>query len=264
MSDAGSASPELAIIAPERVWDALALDAVAVPVVAIVGGGGKTTLLYRLGRDAAERGRRAVLAGTTRFTPAPAALMPPLVTADEPVLAAALAAVLAQSMVVVASTGPGPQGRLGAMSSATADAVAALPGLGLLALEADGSKMRPFKAPADHEPVIPEAATHVVAVVGLDALDAPLDAEHVHRPERVRAIAGAAASHCDAELIARVLASRRGGRKDVGDRRFAVLVNKAELAPARALALAEAIRAAGVPHVIVTSLADRPLHGGTG
>jgi ethanolamine utilization protein EutP (predicted NTPase) len=101
-------------------------------------------------------------------------------------------------------------------------------------------------------------------VVGLDALDAPLDAEHVHRPERVRAIAGAAASHCDAELIARVLASPHGGRKDVGDRRFAVIVNKADLAPARALALAEAIRAAGVPHVIVTSLAGRPLDGRSG
>lgn len=244
------------IVAPARLWDALALDVAATPVVAIVGGGGKTTLLYRLGREAAEGGRLAVLAGTTRFTPAPAALMPPLITADDRALPAALASALRDSAVVVASTGAEPQGRLGAITRETADAVARLPGLGLLALEADGSKMRPFKAPAEHEPVIPDSATHVVAIVGLDALDAPLDDEHVHRLERVRAIAGAAAARCDAALIARVLASPLGGRKDVADRRFSVIVNKADLAPERALALAEAIRAAGVSRVIVMSLAD--------
>lgn len=249
-------------VAPERAWDALALDAVAMPVVAIVGGGGKTTLLYRLGREAAAAGRRVVLAGTTRFTPAPAALMPPLVTADDLALPTELRAALRDSAVVVASTGPEPQGRFGALAPETADAIALLPGLGLLALEADGSKMRPFKAPAEHEPVIPASATHVVAVVGVDALDAPLDDEHVHRPERVRAIVGDAATHCDAALIARVLASPLGGRKGVGDRLFSVIVNKADLAPERALALAEAIRAAGVPRVIVMSLGPPAAHPG--
>jgi probable selenium-dependent hydroxylase accessory protein YqeC len=34
--------------------------------------------------------------------------------------------------------------------------------------EADGSRMRPFKAPAEHEPVIPEETTLVVPVVGAD------------------------------------------------------------------------------------------------
>lgn len=254
VTEADSATAPAVIVAPGRAWDALALDAVAMPVVAIVGGGGKTALLYRLGREAAAAGRHAVLAGTTRFTPGPPALMPPLVTAGDAALPDALAIALREHRVVVASTGAQPQGRLGALAPETADAVARLPGLGLLALEADGSKLRPFKAPADHEPVIPDSATHVVAVVGLDALDAPLDEAHVHRPERVRAIAGEGATVCDAALIARVLASPLGGRKGVGGRRFCVIVNKADLAPDRALALAEAIRTAGVPRVIVMSL----------
>jgi molybdenum cofactor cytidylyltransferase len=243
-------------VTPDTLWSALDLDAAPVPVVAIVGGGGKTALLYRLGREAAAAGRRAVLGGTTRFTRAPAAEMPPLVEAEEGALPAAIVAALRAHAVVVASAGDLPQGRLGPMEPATAGAIAALPGLGLLALEADGSKILPFKAPADHEPVVPPAATHVVAVVGVDALDAPLDAEHVHRPERVRAIVGDAPSTCDAALIARVLADPRGGRKHVGARRFAVLVNKADLAPGRALALAEALRAAGVERVVVASLRD--------
>ena len=57
-------------------------------------------------------------------------------------------------------------------------------------VEADGSRGRPFKAPAAHEPVIPGSADLVVAVVGLSVIGRPLSEEFVHRPERVAALAG--------------------------------------------------------------------------
>ena len=167
------------------LWGALALDAAQPPVVAIVGGGGKTSLLYRLGREAEARGLRAVLGGTTRFTRDPAGPMPPIIVEREAALAERVSEALERAAVVVAATSREPQHRLASLPDAVASALARIDGLGLLALEADGSKMRPFKAPADHEPVIPSAATHVVAVVGADAIDAPLDEAHVHRPERV-------------------------------------------------------------------------------
>ena len=251
------------IISRMELWDALDLAAVSPPaVVAIVGGGGKTALLYRLGREAERRGVRAVLAGTARFTPAPRGQMPPLVQLDEPGLVAALTAALAAGPVVVASTRRETKGRLGRISAATADACADIEGLGLLALEADGSKMLPFKAPDAHEPAIPPSATHVVAVVGVDAIDAPIDAQHVHRPERIRTLAGAGEQRCTVEVIARVLASVEGGRKGAGDRPYSVLVNKAELAPDRAAELAAALRDHGVPRVVVASLRDEaaPVH----
>ena len=234
------------IISRMELWDALDLAAVSPPaVVAIVGGGGKTALLYRLGREAERRGVRAVLAGTARFTPAPRGQMPPLVQLDEPGLVAALTAALAAGPVVVASTRRETKGRLGRISAATADACADIEGLGLLALEADGSKMLPFKAPDAHEPAIPPSATHVVAVVGVDAIDA-----------------GAGEQRCTVEVIARVLASVEGGRKGAGDRPYSVLVNKAELAPDRAAELAAALRDHGVPRVVVASLRDEaaPVH----
>lgn len=231
-------------------WDALELDAATPPVVAIVGGGGKTSLLFRLGREARDRGLAAILTGTTRFT-APASRLRGatlLDASDE-----GLDAIIEAGGTAVLHAGREPKGRWTPATPDAVDALAARPGLGLLAIEADGSKMRPFKAPADHEPVIPESATHVVAVVGMRALDTPLDGELVHRPERVRAIVGPR-DHATAEVIARVLSDERGGRRHVGERRFAALVNQADLDPARAHALAEAIRAAGVPRVIVASL----------
>lgn len=245
------------IISRMELWDALDLDAAGPPaVVTIVGGGGKTTLLYRLGREAGQRGVRAVLSGTARFTPAPRNQMPPLVQLGEPRLVAALEQALAVDPVVVASTRRETKGRLGRISTATADACAAIEGLGLLALEADGSKMLPFKAPDEHEPAIPSRATHVVAVVGTDAIDAPLDADHVHRPERIRALVGESETICSIEVIARVLASERGGRKGAGELPYSVLINKADLAPARAADLAAALRDLGVPRVVVASLRD--------
>ena len=53
-------------------------------------------------------------------------------------------------------------------------------------VEADGSRMRPCKAPAKHEPVIPPQTTLVVPVVGIDALGGRL-ADVAHRPELVSA-----------------------------------------------------------------------------
>lgn len=236
-------------------------------VVAIVGGGGKTSLLYRLGREAADRGLRAVVTGTTRFSHLDP--MPPLLRGPQEDAPDAVARHwagrndVAGDCVAVAGNRDQPAGRLDPVEVDTVARLAALPGVGLVAMEADGSRMRPFKAPALEEPVIPDCATHVITVVGADALDAPLDEEHVHRPERVRELLGhhrirsvQAGAACDAELIAAVLAHEEGGRKGVGDRAFAVLVNKADIDLDSAVRLARAVHRAGVPRVVIAALRE--------
>jgi probable selenium-dependent hydroxylase accessory protein YqeC len=62
---------------------------------------------------------------------------------------------------------------------------------GCLLNEVDGSRMRPFKAPAEPEPAIPVETTVVIPVVGADVFGKTLDAEHVHRSELVSALSGA-------------------------------------------------------------------------
>ena len=49
---------------------------------------------------------------------------------------------------------------------------------------------KPLKAPAAHEPVLPEPLGCCVAVVGLDSVGQPLDDGHVHRSALVCAAAG--------------------------------------------------------------------------
>lgn len=57
-------------------------------------------------------------------------------------------------------------------------------------VEADGSKHRPVKAPAEHEPVIPSGTDVVIGCIGLDCLGKPLDEHSVHRPGLFSAISG--------------------------------------------------------------------------
>jgi molybdenum cofactor cytidylyltransferase len=52
-----------------------------------------------------------------------------------------------------------------------------------LFIEADGSRQRPLKAPASHEPQIPEFVNKVCIVLGLGGLGKTISDEWVHRPQ---------------------------------------------------------------------------------
>ena len=96
-----------------------------------------------------------------------------------------------------------------------------------MAVEADGSRRRPFKAPLDYEPVVPPATTTLVACCGMAALDTPIR-EGCHRPERVAAIVGAGVEDLlTPERLVQVLLSTEGSAKDQPvSARFAVVLNR--------------------------------------
>ena len=97
-------------------------------------------------------------------------------------------------------------------------------------IEADGSRQRPLKAPADYEPVIPEWANQVVVVAGLSGLGKPLNEETVYRPELFGQLSGVGQGEfIDEEGLARLLAHPQGGLKNIPpDARRSVLLNHAD------------------------------------
>ena len=103
------------------------------------------------------------------------------------------------------------------------------PGVDWVVVEADGSRMLPVKAPAEHEPVVPVETTLLIPVVGIDALSEPIR-EVAHRPELVSGITGLTPEQTlTPEALAILLTSRQGGLKDAPpDARVAVLINKVE------------------------------------
>jgi molybdenum cofactor cytidylyltransferase len=94
-------------------------------------------------------------------------------------------------------------------------------------VEADGSRMRPCKAPAGHEPVVPPETTVLVPVAGIDAVGGRL-ADVAHRPERVAALTGLTLSdEMTSAALAALLSHPEGGLKGAPDRaRLIPLLNK--------------------------------------
>lgn len=95
-----------------------------------------------------------------------------------------------------------------------------------LLIESDGSRQKSLKAPAAHEPPIPDLADVVVALAGLSALGKPLTDQHVHRAEIFSQLSGLQINQSiTADSITRMLTHAQGGLKNIptGARRVALL-----------------------------------------
>ena len=234
-------------------------------IVALVGGGGKTTAMFRLAREIVARGGTAITTTTTRIFGAQIALSPAHVPAAEATRQRVSAALAAHRQVLVIGATDAGSGKAEGVSLDLFQRLRAWCPKACILNEADGSRMRPFKAPAAYEPVIPPATTLVVVLVGADVFGEPLDAEHVHRPELVSALSGAAlGTRITPDIVARVVAHREGGRKGVpAGARVVVLINKADRladrAPARATA-EHLLREPAIQSVLLTALrAEEPV-----
>lgn len=146
-------------------------------ICAVIGSGGKTTLLRTLG---AELPGRVILCTTTHMLPFPGL---ELYTggAEE-----ALAERLERHRLVCVGRW-GAEGKLIA-PELSMEALARLADHVLV--EADGSKRLPMKAHGPHEPVIPPESRQVVCVVGASCFGRKVE-EVVHRPEIFCSLTGA-------------------------------------------------------------------------
>lgn len=159
-------------------------------ITAIIGSGGKSTLLRALGLELMRAGGRVLLCTTTHMFPVagvpwdgssrrldaapwrPGALHAPGCTCEA--CAALSRGSICQAGVLDPETGK--------LSSPAEPLDELAQRFDYVLAEADGSKRLPLKAHAAWEPVIPAGTANVVWVVGASGLSKPVD-EVVHRPE---------------------------------------------------------------------------------
>lgn len=159
-------------------------------LVSLVGGGGKSTLLFALGNELAAAGKRVILTTTTKMGTDQVLAVPTICwSADTDCAMEALDKPGPVMLLTYADdhkvTGPTPEAIDQLFLQSNAD---------YIVVEADGSKGRPLKAPAGHEPVIPPASTTVVILIGIDAVGRRM-AEVTHRTKVAQRFLGTAPDH---------------------------------------------------------------------
>jgi len=223
---------------------------------ALVGSGGKTTAMFTLARATSA----ALVAATTHLAIEQAALADRHVVVDD-------TTPLDEPSAAGVTLFTGPSTDAGKITGLTPPALQRVLALANrqhvpLFVEADGAQHLPLKAPAEHEPPIPEFVDTVIVVVGLSGLGQPLDAGHVHRPERYAPLAGLSSGDViTSEAIAKVLCSPIGGLKNVPStaRRIALL-NQADTPELQAQAhnlARHLLPASAYQAVCVAALKDR-------
>jgi probable selenium-dependent hydroxylase accessory protein YqeC len=151
-------------------------------VAAFVGAGGKSGAILAVSGGLTEEGMKVLVAPTTKMLSSEADSIGPLVTSEDAGdLRAKTERALSEAPAVVVGSGMLSKNRVGGVDPEWVADLASLADVVLV--EADGSRRRPIKGTAVHEPAIPDAATLVVAVGNVHALGTPVDEEHVHRPE---------------------------------------------------------------------------------
>lgn len=186
-------------------------------VISLVGGGGKTTLMYNLAAHCARKGWRVLAATTTHIMQPPGGVW---AQTD-----AELFRLWKCGSYAVAGTAA-HGGKLTAPPQAQLERWMALADIVLI--EADGAKRMPCKAPAAHEPVLLPQCDIVLAVAGVSALGESLEKGcfRAELAQQILRVPGNAV--LTPTLLAKLLVSESGGKKAVGERSFYAVLNQVD------------------------------------
>src|SRR5829696_2465011 len=137
-------------------------------VAAFVGAGGKSGAILAVSGGLTQEGMKVLVAPTTKMFKSEADMIGPLVTSEDAGdLRAKTEKALSETPAVVVGSGMLSKNRVGGVDPGWVGDLARLADVVLV--EADGSRRRPIKGTADHEPALPDAATLVVAVGNVHA-----------------------------------------------------------------------------------------------
>lgn len=186
-------------------------------VISLVGGGGKTTILYHLAEHCAARGYRVLISTTTHMQQPEEKLW-----VHEPALLEMHWE--KQMMAVLGEACEG--GKIRQPDAAVLEACIGKADITLI--EADGAKRMPCKVPAKGEPVILPQSDIVLGVMGLDAVGKPVKDVCFRLKETMDFLKAEEGHRLTPEDAARILSSERGTKKSAAGREYYVVLNKCD------------------------------------
>ena len=149
--------------------------------IAVVGAGGKTTVVFQLARQV--KGKAGVTTTTHLGTDQLDLADRHFILDDDGELEPST---WLENKVSLLTGDRTPDDRMRGPSSEAMDEIVKLAGEKRVSVivEADGARSHPIKAPGENEPVIPPWVDAVIVVIGLSAIGKTLSAKWVHRPEQ--------------------------------------------------------------------------------
>lgn len=234
------------IIHPSNWIEALALK--EKELITLVGAGGKTTLMYALANGLLASRKTIITTTTTKIFPPEPGQSPFLLLGGIEVFPY-LEPSLTRYGHLTWAAGRGAGNKLTGVKCSDLSALWTSNRTDYLIIEGDGSARKPIKAPNAREPVVPEETTLFISVIGLSALNRPLNKDQAHRPEIISQLTGMPLdSSITVEGLARLLVHPQGGLKGwLPDMRAVIILNQADREPEQGMGyrLAERIKELG-------------------
>lgn len=151
-------------------------------IISLVGGGGKTTLMFALGRELSIRRKGILLTTTTKiWDPEPLDEFSLFLSARLERVKEWVKENLGRYRYLLVAQDKLDNGKLQGIPPPWTPELFSIPGVSYIIIEADGAAGRPLKAPREGEPVIPAETTLLIPMVGIDALGKPLHEDYVFR-----------------------------------------------------------------------------------
>jgi probable selenium-dependent hydroxylase accessory protein YqeC len=148
-------------------------------IVSVIGGGGKSSLLQKIGKELAEKNLRVILTSTTKFQPFPQIGIVLIRQGDS--YASELDILLTELKIAQVAKDYYEKDRFVGINILDVQELSRFADVVLI--EADGSRQRSLKTHKEHEPVIPPFSTSVIVISGCDVVGESLNDRQVHRSE---------------------------------------------------------------------------------
>ena len=193
------------------------LDLPPRPLISIVGAGGKTTTIYTLASELAQRGKRVITTTTTNiYFPKEDETDTLIVAAETRALLKMVSAAWKQHQRVTIAGRVIGAGKVAGLELDQPYELLMKSGADVVIVEADGARHKVIKAPAEHEPVIPPETNVALLLMSAEAINQPLSGEIAHRPERVAALLGINQGDIlTPALVGKLMTSEEGGMKNI-------------------------------------------------
>lgn len=213
-----------------KVFEALDIQLQEKKMISLVGGGGKTSTMFRLARELKSNGRRVLVTTTTHIYYPDKTLYDRFLWWEDIKNITIKKPDIGQASITVVGSRMTDEMKLKGIDKECVDELFERDIFDIILVEADGAKGKPIKAPAEQEPVIPGNTSLLIGVIGIDCYGKEISPLWVHRPQILSEITGRRdGSLIDDVVIEKLVLSQEGLFKSCREKCEKVLfINKVE------------------------------------